>query len=146
MIIGGDFNCLLVLAKDIKGGILIPRQHLINLIEDIQSEFNLHDILPLMSSEPGLNCDQHTNQGTSKRDLTNTYFSFKLFNQMHPDCGCFKVTLPRSVSRLDKNKVYSQVASEKCRLPEITIWLTKKKKVNTLNYEYIATKSTYNNS
>ena len=26
------------------------------------------------------------------------------------ECGCFKVTLPRRVSRLNKNVVYSQVA------------------------------------
>ena len=44
VIIGGDFNCPLDPAKDKKGGILIPRQHLINSIENIQSEFNLHDI------------------------------------------------------------------------------------------------------
>lgn len=44
MIIGGDFNCPLDPAKDRKGGISIPRLHLINSIENIQSEFNLHDI------------------------------------------------------------------------------------------------------
>ena len=44
VIIGGDFNCPLDPAKDKKGGILIPHQHLINSIENIQSEFNLHDI------------------------------------------------------------------------------------------------------
>ena len=44
MIIGGDFNCPLHPVKDKMGGILIPRQHLINSIESIQSEFNLHDI------------------------------------------------------------------------------------------------------
>ena len=44
VIIGGDFNCPLDLTKDKKGGILIPRQHLINSIENIQSEFSLHDI------------------------------------------------------------------------------------------------------
>ena len=44
VIIGEDFNCLLDLAKDKKGGILILHQHLINSIENIQSEFNLHDI------------------------------------------------------------------------------------------------------
>ena len=44
VIIGGDLNCPLDPAKDKKGGILIPRQHLINSIENIQSEFNLHDI------------------------------------------------------------------------------------------------------
>ena len=45
IIIGGDFNCPLDPIKDKKGGILIPRQHLINSIENIQSEFSLHDIL-----------------------------------------------------------------------------------------------------
>jgi len=34
VIIGGDFNSPLVTAKDKKGGILIPRQHLIKLIEN----------------------------------------------------------------------------------------------------------------
>jgi len=44
IIIGGDFNCLLDPTKDKKGGILIPHQHLINSIENTQSEFSLHDI------------------------------------------------------------------------------------------------------
>ena len=44
IIIGGDFNCPLDPTKDKKGGILIPRQHLINSIENVQSEFSLHDI------------------------------------------------------------------------------------------------------
>ena len=44
VIIGGDFNCPLDPAKDKMGQILIPHQHLINSIENIQSEFNLHDI------------------------------------------------------------------------------------------------------
>ena len=44
VIIRGDFNCPLDPAKDKKGGILSPRQHLINSIENIQSEFNLRDI------------------------------------------------------------------------------------------------------
>ena len=44
VIIGGDFNCPLDPTKDKKGGILIRRQHLINSIENIQSEFSLHDI------------------------------------------------------------------------------------------------------
>ena len=47
IIIGGDFNCPLDPTKDKKGGILIPRQHLINSIENIQSEFSLHDIWPI---------------------------------------------------------------------------------------------------
>jgi len=39
-----DFSCLLDPTEDKKGGMLIPRQHLINSIENIQSEFSLHDI------------------------------------------------------------------------------------------------------
>ena len=46
-------------------------------------------------------------------------------------CGCFKVTLPRRVSRLNKNVVYSQVANEECRLPEITIWVMKNENKQT---------------
>lgn len=41
---GGDFNCPLDPTVDKKGGILIPRQHVINSIESIQNEFSLHDI------------------------------------------------------------------------------------------------------
>ena len=44
VIIGGDFNCPLDPTMDKKGGILIPRQHVINSIESIQSEFSLHDV------------------------------------------------------------------------------------------------------
>ena len=43
-IIGGDFNCPLDPTMDKKGGILIPGQHVINSIENIQNEFSLHDI------------------------------------------------------------------------------------------------------
>ena len=42
--VGGDFNCPLDPTIDKKGGILIPRQHVINSIENIQNEFSLHDI------------------------------------------------------------------------------------------------------
>ena len=45
IIIRGNFNCPLDPTKDKKGGILIPSKHqLINSIENIQSEFSLHDI------------------------------------------------------------------------------------------------------
>ena len=44
VIVGGDFNCPLDPTIDKKGGILIPRQHVINSIENIQNEFGLHDI------------------------------------------------------------------------------------------------------
>ena len=44
VIVGGDFNCPLDPTVDKKGGILIPRQHVINSIENIQNEFSLHDI------------------------------------------------------------------------------------------------------
>ena len=39
-VVGSDFNCPL----DKKGGILIPRQHVINSTENVQNEFSLHDI------------------------------------------------------------------------------------------------------
>ena len=55
-----------------------------------------------------------------------------MINTLNTACGCFKVTLPRRVSRLNKNEVYSQVASEECRLPEITIWVTKNKNKNLI--------------
>ena len=44
VIIGGDFNYPLDPTMDKKGGILIPRQHVINSIENNQNEFSLHDI------------------------------------------------------------------------------------------------------
>ena len=43
-IIGGDFNCPLNPTMDKKGGILIPRQHVINSIENIQNDISLHDV------------------------------------------------------------------------------------------------------
>ena len=44
VIVGGDLNCPLDPIIDKKGGIFIPRQHVINLIENVQNEFSLHDI------------------------------------------------------------------------------------------------------
>jgi len=44
VIVGGDFNCPLDPTIDKKGGILIPRRHVINSIENSQNEFSLHDI------------------------------------------------------------------------------------------------------
>ena len=44
VVIGGDFNCPIDLTIDKKSGILIPRQHVINSIENIQNEFSFHDI------------------------------------------------------------------------------------------------------
>ena len=44
VIVGGDSNCPLDPNVDKKGGILIPRQHVINSTENIQNEFSLHDI------------------------------------------------------------------------------------------------------
>ena len=44
VIVGGDFNCPLDPTIDKKGGVVIPRQHVINSIENIQNEFSLHDI------------------------------------------------------------------------------------------------------
>jgi len=42
--IGGDFNCPLDPSLDKKGGLSIPRKYVINVIDEIQSEFSLHDI------------------------------------------------------------------------------------------------------
>jgi len=44
IIMGGDFNCPLNINLDKKGGIQIPRRHVIKSIEEIQDEFSLHDI------------------------------------------------------------------------------------------------------
>ena len=44
LVVDGDFNCPLDPTIDKKSGILIPRQHVINSIENIQNEFSLHDI------------------------------------------------------------------------------------------------------
>ena len=44
IIFGGDFNCPLNPVLDKRGGILIPRQSVINAIEQLQLELDLHDI------------------------------------------------------------------------------------------------------
>ena len=44
IIIGGDFNCPLNPEMDKKGCILIPRQSVIDSIEEMQCTFSLHDI------------------------------------------------------------------------------------------------------
>ena len=41
---GGDFNCLLNPIVDKTGGNLMPRQSVINVIERLQWELDLHDI------------------------------------------------------------------------------------------------------
>jgi len=41
---GGDFNCPLNINLDKKGGIQIPRRHVVKSIEEIQNELSLHDI------------------------------------------------------------------------------------------------------
>ena len=43
-ILGGDFNCPIDRTFDQNGGILIPWQHAINSIENIEHEFSLHNI------------------------------------------------------------------------------------------------------
>ena len=44
IIMGGDFNCLLNPIVDKTGGNLMPRQSVINVIERLQWELDLHDI------------------------------------------------------------------------------------------------------
>ena len=41
---GGDFNCLLNVSLDKKGGIQISRRNVVKSSEEIQDEFSLHDI------------------------------------------------------------------------------------------------------
>ena len=40
IIMGGDFNCPLNVSLDKKGGIQIPRRHVVKSIEEIQDESN----------------------------------------------------------------------------------------------------------
>ena len=49
-IMAGDFNCPLNPTVDKKGGILSPRQSVINIIEERQSELDLHDIWRIKNS------------------------------------------------------------------------------------------------
>ena len=44
IIMVGDFNCPLDPIVDKRGGILIPKQSVINAIEELKSELDLHDI------------------------------------------------------------------------------------------------------
>ena len=44
IIVGGDFNCPLNPVIDKRGGMLVPRQSVINSIDQLQSELDLHDI------------------------------------------------------------------------------------------------------
>ena len=53
VVAGGDFNCPLDPTLDKKGGILIPRQHVINSIESFQNEFSLHDIWRVKNPKTG---------------------------------------------------------------------------------------------
>ena len=50
IIMGGDFNCPLNSIIDKRGGNLIPRQSVINTIESLQSELDLHDIWRVKNS------------------------------------------------------------------------------------------------
>jgi len=43
IIFGGDFNCPLDITLDKKGGLPIPRKYVINSIDELQNEFDLHD-------------------------------------------------------------------------------------------------------
>ena len=45
IIIGRDFNCLLDIILDKKGGLLIPRKYVTNSIDELQNEsIGIHDI------------------------------------------------------------------------------------------------------
>ena len=44
IIVGGDFDCPLNPVIDKRGGSMIPRQSVINVIEQLRSELDLHDI------------------------------------------------------------------------------------------------------
>ena len=51
IIMGGDFNCPLNVNLDKKGGIQVPRRHVVKCIEEIQDEFSLHDIWRIKKSK-----------------------------------------------------------------------------------------------
>jgi len=44
IVVGGDLNCPLNPVIDKRGGNMIPRQSVISIIEELQSELDLHDI------------------------------------------------------------------------------------------------------
>lgn len=51
IIMGGDFNCPLNPLVDKRGGNLFPRQQVINTIEELQSELDLHDVWRIKNPE-----------------------------------------------------------------------------------------------
>jgi len=51
IVIGGDFNSPLNPQLDKMGGILIPRANVVGAIEDMQKNFNLHDVWRIKNPE-----------------------------------------------------------------------------------------------